>query len=201
MSDQVQELLQRVYEEGVNKARMEASTIIDEAKAEAEAALISAQQKAEEIIAKAEKKAAELTKNTQSDLKLAAQQTMSVIKQKLADIILNEAFDKQASAAFKDIDFLKKLIVEALNAWKSTMTEGNLLLPEKLSQELDEYFLSSLKGILSGTLKIDFSPQMKEGFTISPTDGTYKISFGDADFSNLFKTFLRPRTNQILFKD
>ncbi len=201
MSDQVQELLQRVYEEGVNKAREEAAKIIETATQEAEEIGKKAETKAGEIVQSAQKKADELTKNTNSDLKMAAQQTMSVIKQKLADIILTESFEKNITAAFNDREFIKKLITETLQAWKSSMTEGTLLLSEKLRSELDEYFLASLKEIFAGKLDIDFSPLMKNGFSLSPTDGTYKLSFTDEDFTNLFKSFLRPRTNQLLFKD
>jgi V/A-type H+-transporting ATPase subunit E len=41
---------------------------------------------------------------------------------------------------------------------------------------------------------------MKKGFEIAPVDGTYKLSFSDEDFANLFKTYLRPRTKELLFE-
>ncbi len=201
MSDQVQNLLQRVYDEGVNKAKDEAAKILENARKEAEEITAKAEQAAEDVIKSAQKKADELHKNTSSDLKMAAQQTMSVIKQKLAELILTEAFEKNVSTAFADKEFIKKLITETLQAWKASMSEGTLLLSDKLRAELDDYFIKSLPDIFGGKLKVDFSPIMKEGFSLSPSDGTYKLSFTDEDFTNLFKSFLRPRTNQLLFKD
>ena len=49
MSDQLQDLLQRVYEEGVNKAKAEAEQILDKAKAEAANIVQKAQAEADRI--------------------------------------------------------------------------------------------------------------------------------------------------------
>ena len=71
MSDQLQDLLQRVYDEGVNKAKAEAEAILDQAKAEAEAILQDAKAEAAKTVAGAQKEAADIAKNTDSDLKMA----------------------------------------------------------------------------------------------------------------------------------
>jgi len=201
MSDQVQELLKRVYEEGVAKAKAEASGIVDAAKSEAEQILSDAKKQASVQIAEASKKAEELSRNTHSDLKNAAQQTLSVVRQKLSEMLMQASFGDSSKAAFADADFVKKLIVEALQAWKASMDNGVLTISEGLKADIDQCFVDSLSQILKGQLRIEFQPQMKDGFTIAPQDGTYKLSFTDEDFANLFKSFLRPRTNQILFKD
>ena len=91
--------------------------------------------------------------------------------------------------------------METLKVWKESMAEGTLSLSAKLQQSLEDSFVTSLQDILGGKLTVEFKPQMKEGFTISPADGTFKLSFKDEDFANLFKSYLRPRTNQILYKD
>ena len=36
-------------------------------------------------------------------------------------------------------------------------------------------------------------------FTIQPTDGSYKVSFGKEEFEDYFKSFLRPQLVQMLF--
>ena len=40
---------------------------------------------------------------------------------------------------------------------------------------------------------------MKGGFKIGPADGSYKISFSEDDFENFFKSFLRPKTIEMLY--
>lgn len=197
MNDQLQELLSKVYEEGVAKANAEAEKILDKAKAEAEGILQKAKADAEAELKAAEKQAAELKKNTEGDLKMASNHTLSALKQKITDLVLIKSADAGAKAGFADPKFVQDIIKAALAAWKET--GGNLVLAKELEAKLDEGFLSSIKQSFDGKLTVDFSPQIKAGFSISPADGSYKLSFSDEDFANLFKNYLRPRTAKILF--
>ncbi len=199
MNDQLQELLKRVYEEGVAKAQAEAEAILAGAKSKADSILEDAGKQAEAIVAEAQKKADELQKNSTSDIKLASQHSISTLKNKITDIILQSVYDKDVKAAFNDTEFIKKVIVEVLEGWKAGNSTGNLVISESLQSKLDDHFLGSIKAILGNKLNIEFSPQMKQGFTISPADGTYKLSFTEEDFINLFKSFVRPRTQALLF--
>ena len=40
---------------------------------------------------------------------------------------------------------------------------------------------------------------MKALFSISPADGSYKVNFGEEEFENYFKEFLRPQLVKMLF--
>lgn len=198
MSDQLQDLLQRVYIEGVDKARVEAEDILEKAKAKAEAIIKNARADAELTVAGAKKEAADIAKNAQSDLNMAAQNTLSSVKHKLTEVLLSESFDPKLKQAASDPDFVKKTILEMVSAWKES--GGTVSISESLAGKLEQHFISSLSDSAGKGLKVEFLPQMKNGFSISPADGSYKLSFTDEDFSNLFKSFLRPRSNKILFK-
>jgi V/A-type H+-transporting ATPase subunit E len=197
MSDQLQDLLQKVYDEGVAKARAEADAILEKARADAEAIMAKAGAEAEKTVADAKKKAEDLSKNTDSDLKMAAQNTLSAVKQKLTDVFLAEAFDTKLREGFSDPQFLGKLIMEIVSAWKES--GGSITISQSMEGKLGDAFLASLKDSAAKGLKVEFAPQMKSGFAISPADGSYKLSFTDEDFANLFKSYLRPRSNKILF--
>jgi V/A-type H+-transporting ATPase subunit E len=196
MNDQLQDLLSKVYEEGVAKANAEADKILEHAKAEAEKIISKAKSQAEATTLEAEKKAKELQKNTEGDLKMAGNHTLSALKQKITDLVLSVSLDKATKSGFEDPDFVKGLIRDTLAGWKQ---DASITVAESLKAKLDEGFISSLNTAFANKLEIDFSPQIKAGFTISPTDGSYKLSFTDQDFSELFKTYLRPRTAKILF--
>ena len=62
MNDQLQDLLKRVYEEGVAKANAEAEKIISQAKEQAENTVYQAKAEAERILKDAEKRATDLKK-------------------------------------------------------------------------------------------------------------------------------------------
>ena len=199
MTDQLQDLLQRVYEEGVAKAKAEADKILSAAKAAAEETISQAKTQAEQIISEAQKKAGELAKNTDSDLKMAAQHTLSSVKQRLTEVVLQKVLDEPIKASFSDPAFLRQIILAALEAWKSS--GGSIAISQSMQSKLDEGFIGSLGAAVKDGLKVEFSPAMKNGFSLSPADGSYKLSFTDEDFANLFKSYLRPRTAQTLFSD
>lgn len=199
MNDQLQELLKRVYDEGVAKAQTEAEAILADAKNKAEAIVANAGKQAESMIADAQKKADELQKNSTSDIKLASQHSISSLKNKITDIILQSVYDKDVKSAFGDSEFIKKVIMEVLEGWKADHNNGSMIVSSGLQSKLDDHFLASMKAVLDNKLTVEFSPQMKQGFTISPADGTYKLSFTEEDFINLFKSFIRPRTQSLLF--
>lgn len=198
MNDQLQDLLKRVYEEGVAKAKDEAEKIISEAKTNADSIIAKAQTDAEATVAEAKKQAAELSKNTNNDLKMASNHTLSALKQKITDLVLNAALDTSTKNSFQDKDFTQALIKEALSGWKES--NGCITLAQSLQAKLDDAFIASLRQMFDAKLQIEYSPLLKEGFTISPLDGSYKISFTDEDFASLFKNYLRPRTAKILFE-
>jgi len=199
MNDQLQDLLKRVYEEGVAKANAKAEKIINEAKANAEELIAKATTDAEGKIAAAEKQAADMKKNTESDLTMAASHSLNAVKQKITELILSQSLNTKLANAFSDSEFVKKLIYEALNTWKANSASGTITISETMKPLLDEFYLKSLKELFDNKLQIDFSPTMKHGFSLAPMDGTYKISFNDEDFANLFKSYLRPRTKELLF--
>lgn len=199
MSDQLQNLLTKVYEEGVAKANAEAEKILEQAKAEAEKLIADAKAKAEAELTEAKKKSEELKKNTEGDLKMAGKHTISALKQKITDLVLNATIDDSVKNGFDDVEYVKSLIKETLESWKEA--NAGITISDKLKDKIDDAFVSSLKKCFDGKLEIDFSPQIKAGFTISPLDGSYKLSFTDEDFAQLFKNYLRPRTAKILFKD
>jgi V/A-type H+-transporting ATPase subunit E len=198
MADQLQEMLQRIYTEGVDKAKAEADKIIETAKQQADKMKAEAEAEAENIIRDAKQKSAELEKNINSDLKMAAQQAMSALKHKIISSLFAETIDKHAEKSLQDNSFLQKLILEVLGKW-SPDSSAVISIPENRQKDLEAFFRDSVKSVFSGSLKVDFSPIMTNGITIAPADGTFKLNFTDEDFANFFKSYLRPKAAQILF--
>lgn len=198
MADQLQEMLNKIYEEGVNKAKDEAEKILNSAQSEAQRIKNEAQQEADRLLSETKAKAAEMEKNLNSDLKMAAQQAMSALKNKVINALLIETIDKQANQAMLDNAFIQKLILEVLTKW-SPDSSIVLTIPESKKGELDNFFTQDVKNVFKGSLKIDYSPIMKNGLAVAPADGTFKLSFTDEDFANFFKSYLRPKAAQILF--
>ncbi|MBM4399545.1 MAG: V-type ATP synthase subunit E [Candidatus Cloacimonetes bacterium] len=198
MADQLQEMLKKIYDEGVNKAKVEAAKILETAQQEADRLKAQAIKEAEKILNDAKQKAVEIDKNIHSDLKMASQQSMSALKNKIVNAIMTDTIDKKINQSMQDFTFLQKLILEVLGKW-SPDSSVVLTLPEDKKKDLESFFATQVKSVFNGKLQVEYSPIMKNGLSISPENNTYKLSFTDEDFANFFKSYLRPKAAQILF--
>ena len=58
---------------------------------------------------------------------------------------------------------------------------------------------ANAKALLDKGVRIEEVNGTKSLFTISPADGSYKVNFGEEEFENYFKDFLRPQLVEMLF--
>lgn len=63
----------------------------------------------------------------------------------------------------------------------------------------EKYFASNAKNLLDKGVKIEEVNGAKALFSVSPADGSYKVNFGEEEFENYFKEFLRPQLVKMLF--
>ena len=202
MENKLQELTQKLYNEGVEKANAEAEKIIAEAKSEAEKIKQEANQEAKNILANAEQKSADIKKNVDAEISLAAKQTIRSTKQKITDMIVSKVIDQPVKEAFDDQKFVKEIIETVVKNWNAQKNESidlSLLLPADLEKEFSKYFSAKTGKELNANLELSFSDTIKGGFKIGPADGSYKISFSEQDFENFFKSYLRPKTIEMLY--
>ncbi len=203
MNEKLQELTNKIYQEGLEKGKNKAEEIVLSAKSEAEQILISAGKEAILIKENAAKEAELLRKNTESELKMSSKQAFAAVKQKIADILVDETVNESAADAFKDLEFVKSLMLKMAENWDKIETEGKdvmFFLSDKEQKELESFLKAKIVTKIKGGLEIDFEEGIKSGFKIGPKDGSYKLSFTDKDFSHFFKTFLRPRIRKFFIE-
>ncbi len=204
MENKLQELTEKIYSEGIEKANKEAEEIISKAREDAEKKHREAEKEAEAIIEKAKKEAEELKKNVQSEVQLSARQAINTIKQQITDLITAKSTGKEIKKALDDKNFMQKIIETAIKNWDPKSAKGidvAVLLPEKDRKELEKYFSTKQKALLEGGLVLNFDDSIESGFKIGPKDGSFMISFTDQDFESFFRHYLRPRTTELLYSD
>ena len=203
MENKLQELTQKLYNEGVEKAREEADKIIAEATAQAAKIKQNAEKEASEILSSAQQKAADTKKTADAEIKLAANQVLRSVKQQITELIITNIIDKPVKQSFDDQKLVKEIIETVVKNWNPQKQENinlSVLLPEKLEKEFSSYFNEKLQKELKANLELTFSDSIKGGFKIGPADNSYKISFSDDDFQNFFKSYLRPKTIEMLYR-
>ena len=194
MENKIQELTEKIFNEGVEKGRVEAERIVSDAKAEAAAIIKRAEAEAEEIAAKARKAAAELDANTRSELKLYGAQAIGALKSEVATIVTDTIVKENLDGAIKE-GLLKEVILKIAEKWNS---EEQLVISTAEAEELKAFFAAKAKALLDKGVEIKEVNGVK-GFTVSPADGSYKVSFGAAEFESFLKSCLRPQIVELLF--
>ena len=110
MQNKLQELTDKLYNEGLSKGKQEGEALLQEATAKADSILAEARKEADGIIAKARKEAEELKTRVNADLKMAANQSIAATKQDIEKIVVAKITDKEVKTALSSADFLKEII-------------------------------------------------------------------------------------------
>lgn len=202
MNDRLQELTDKIYQEGIAKGQEDADLLKSKAKADADQILATARNDADQILAEANKKATEIKENTNSEIKLAARQAIDALKLEVVNLINGSITSVEIKAGMSDVHFIQKAIELMVKNWAaSTETDLNMkiLIPEKDEKAITEYFNSVAKGLLNKGFSIETVNGLKSGFQVTPDQGGYKISFTDQDFITFFQEYLRPKVVEFLF--
>lgn len=201
MQTKLQELTDKIYNEGVQKAKDEAEAIIQQAKAEAESIMAKAESDANQTLQDAHKNAEELKRNMDAEMKLAASQSMSAFKQQIISAITLQVVEPAVHEVFSDKKYLQNLIQKVVQGWtQSGNFDINIILPEAEKSELENFFMNNLATELNKGVTYEFDSRIKAGFKVGPKDGSYIVSLSEKDFENFFKAYLRPKTSSLLFE-
>lgn len=200
MQNKLQELTDKLYNEGLSKGREEGEALLAKAKSQAADIVAEAEKKAAEIMTKAEKEAEAYKVKVAGDLKMAASQSVQATRKDIEDLVVFKMTGSATEKALSDEAFVKeviKAVAEKFNA--ETAMDLNLVLPETLKSSLEPFVKNELSTILKGQVNASFSKKIAGGFTIGPKDGSYFISLTDETFEELISEYLRPATRKLLF--
>ena len=196
MENKIQELTDKIYREGVEKGNTEAQKLIANAQDEAKKIVEDARKEAEAIVAASRKSADELAENTKSELKLFAGQAVNALKSEIATLVTDKIVNADVKAFAADKDYLNAFIVALASKWS---VNEPIVISTADADGLKKYFAAQAKALLDKGVKIEQVNGNKTLFTVSPADGSYKVNFGEEEFMNDFKEFLRPQSVEMLF--
>lgn len=195
MDQKIQELTEKIYQEGVEKGKAEAERIIEEARQQEKQILKNAQEQADSILEKARKQAVELDENTKSELKLFARQSVDALKSEITNLITGNIAEKAVKTALSDKEFMQKLILNIAQQF----AEGDCIIQTTDAESLQAYIAKNAQELMNTKIKIEQVNHIKTNFVLMPGDRSYKINFGEEEFVNYFKDFLRPQLINMLF--
>ncbi len=200
MENKLQELTDKLYNEGLSKGKEEGEALLAKARSQAAEIVAAAEKEAKDIVAKAEKEAADYRTKVSGDLKMAASQSIQATRKDIENLLVFKMTGAATEKVLSDEAFVKeivKAVAEKFNAEEAVDLE--LVLPETLKSALEPFVRNELASILKGKVNASFSKKIAGGFTIGPKDGGYFISLTDDTFKELISEYLRPATRKLLF--
>ena len=200
MSNKLQELTERLYQEGLSKGKEEGEQLLARARVDAARIVAEARQQAAGIVADAQKQADDLREKTSSDVKMASAQCLQATKKDIEDLLVGAVSAESVKKQLSDPDFLKKIIQSVAERFSATESADlSLILPASLQQELEPWLAGELTQALGAQPKASFSKKVAGGFSIGPKDGSWFVSLTDETFQALIAEYLRPVTRKLLF--
>lgn len=200
MNDKLQQLTDKLYNEGLSKGKQEGEAILAEARKKADDIVAKAAKQADDIIAKAKADAEDYRHKIESDLKMASAQTIQATKKDIENLVVTKIAAEPVKDALSEPSFLKEIIKEVAKKFSAENPEDiAMVLPEKLKKDLEPFVAGELPKAVGKEVKVSFSKKVAGGLTIGPADGSYFVSLTDETFSSLIGEYLRPATKKLLF--
>ena len=204
MQNKLQELTDKLYNEGLSKGKQEAVEMGAKAKKDAGGILADARAESDKIVSAAQKDALDIKQKMETEIKMAFRQTITTLKNQIENTLISNSINKPVTAVADNTSFLKELIMSAISAFNpkgSDMVSLSLLLPENKRIELESFFKSEATKQIKDSVEIKFDNKIQNGFKIGPAKEGYHISFTDKDLQHLFSEFLKPKTREFLFNE
>lgn len=196
MENKIQELTEKLLKDGVEKGNAEAERIIAEANEKAAKIVADAKAQAEEIEAAAKKNTQGMEENMKSEVKMYAQQALNALKSEVANVVGNHVVKETAAEVAGDKAFMNEFMLKLAEKWGA---QEDIVISTEDAKSLRALFAKKAKALLDKGVKIEEVNGQKTLFTVAPADGSYKVNFGEAEFVEYFKNFLRPQLVEMIF--
>ena len=200
MLTKLQELTDRLYQEGLSKGQAEGEEILAKARQEADRITAEARKEAEAIVARARREAEDYKTKVEGDLKMAASQSLLATRQDIENLIVTRLTDTQVKDAMTAPEFVQGIIKAVAERFSAEgATDLSLVLPASMQAALEPFVKKELGKVLGAPVEATFSKKISGGLTIGPKDGGWFVSLTDETFQELISSYLRPTTKKLLF--
>ncbi len=165
MTSKINELADKIYQEGVEKAELEAQKILSEAEGKAAQILNDSEQKAAKTIADATQKSKEIFNGIHDELNSLSNQVIAVTQQKITDCILTDASQQITNELLDDTNFVQSFFLDLVKLWENNTTSADDLVAQMSEEQLtklQEFFKSKAYESLMSQPQIEIGKNIRK---------------------------------------
>jgi V/A-type H+-transporting ATPase subunit E len=203
----VQELIDKLRNQGVIEGQKQAEQLINEAHSKASQILLQAERDADQLLSEARQKIEMEQKSSHEAIKTAFRDSEIALRSKLREAF-SAHLKRLVSLELKDKDFIKQLILTIASAKRSEIepiSHVEILMPAKIL-ETDEKGKARLHHLVLGITHdmlregIELTPSLdvKGGIKVRLVGNDLEIDLTDETLSNLLLKYLLPRYREII---
>jgi len=195
MEVKLESLIEKIKQEGVDKAEETSKQIIDSAKAEADSIISKAKKNADKLMAEAQNKTDRFQKNAELAIQHAVRDSRLLLQKEFTSLF--DRIFKQEVAETLEPAFLKELIVKIVDGWiKSSNTDIDL--NKKDLDQLERLLFSGVRKDLKKTITLKPSSEISHGFRIGLKGEDVYYDFSDESIADMLSLFLNQKLKAIL---
>jgi V/A-type H+-transporting ATPase subunit E len=197
MSQQVQELIEKIKTEGMRAADQKAQEIEQQAQKNALKIIEEAKHEAQQVIARAKQETQKIQSSTQTSLKQASRDMLISLRKEIGRIL-----QRIVAAKVSDVlttQNLASLITEvAKKAVEDNPAGLDVSVSAKDLQELQEGFLAQLQKEIKKPILLKASDDIGKGFVISFDQGKSNFDFTDVGLADYLGSYLNEQVAALL---
>ena len=197
MTEDLQGLLNRIQEDGLQKSEAERAKILADAEARAAKIIADAEARAAETEKKAASEAAALKEKAEESIRQAARDIIIALRSEMQQRL--QSVVKSCVGSAMDQNLMVALIYEMAKKYAENPSDKlEVLLPAAAREQMESGLLNALGQDLASRTKILGEPELESGLQIGFRDGSVFLDFSDEALSELICSYIGPKLAAIL---
>lgn len=197
MSQQIQELINKIKSDGINEAQVKAKHIEDEAHKKAGEILNEAKAKAQKIISDAQQDTLKMQKAAEVAIAQAGRNSMLSLRKEI-EVMLKNIVLKQVRDSLTPQQTVAILEGAIKQYVKENSSSAQITLSPADAQEIKDGLIAKLQKELKNPLVFKTSSEMAKGFAVSFDSGKSSFDFSDASLAEFLSAYVNDEVARIL---
>lgn len=197
METQLQDIIEKIHNEGVKGAEERARSIVEAAEKQAKETVDKARAQAEEIVRTAEQEAAKHQAAGDAALKQASRDLLLAVRTELTRLF--ESVQEQEVGSAMTPERMGSMIADLVQSWASSGDDRfEVLVKDDERDAVEKAMRSALSAKLKDGVEVRPVRGISAGFRIGTADGASYYDFTDETIAELLAAYLNPRLAEIM---
>ncbi len=200
-SDALQNVIEKLKDQGIKAAEVDAKKIKRKAERDAEEIITSAEAKAQSILERAREEERKIREQLNTELERASKIGLDAFKSAVEKALVVPTIEETLAGVLKTPQFLEKVIIEMVKGFAANKFKGadlTLLLPAELQKQLGSSIGAKMKMMAGGgDVQVTFDDSIRFGFKIGPSQKGFVFDLSDEGFREIFTRFISPKFREL----